>query len=155
MITACELCAKIAAENALRDEATRIAKIKAAKSFVENIISPILTTLTEVPNHFKIGYRYHSSNSEGLFQGISDWEYSTTSRGYIKKSRWFTNHLFKGGDYSFLDYELVNQYLAEFGFQISVEYEKMIFTEYSSGYPDCELTVDVLYLSMACPLEIL
>jgi hypothetical protein len=50
MITACQLCAKITVENALREEAERIAKMQVAKAFAEEIISPILENLTEVPN---------------------------------------------------------------------------------------------------------
>ena len=60
MITACELCAKITVETAMREEAIRIAKAKTAKAFAEEVISPILEKLTEIPNHLEIGFRYHN-----------------------------------------------------------------------------------------------
>ena len=65
MINACELCAKIAIENAMKDEAMRVAKMKVAKAFAEQVIAPILVTLTEVPDHLEIGFRYHDPNARG------------------------------------------------------------------------------------------
>lgn len=152
MITACELCAKITVENALHEEATRIAKMKTAKVFAEEILSPILSQLTEVPNHFLVGYRYEGSRWS-LFQRISDWSKSTTSRGNLKKERWLSNEIKADFDFSELDYEVLNQYLAEFGFQISVETKWVCMTEYSSSTRNTGHDVDYLYISMTCPLE--
>jgi hypothetical protein len=152
MITACELCAKITVENALREEATRIAKMKTAKVFAEEILSPILSQLTEVPDHFLIGYRYEGGVC-GLFKRISGWSKSTTSRGNLKKERNLTDAVGGGFDFSKLDYEVLNQYLAEFGFQISVETKWICMTEYSSSTRDTGLDVEFLYISMTCPME--
>ena len=152
MITACELCAKITVENALREEATRIAKMKTAKVFAEEILSPILSKLTEVPNHLLIGYRYEGSSC-GLFKRISGWSKSTTTRGNLKKERSLTDVVGENFDFSELDYEVLNQYLAEFGFQISVETKWICMTEYSSSTRDAGLDVEFLYISMTCPME--
>lgn len=152
MITACELCAKITVENALREEATRIAKMKTAKVFAEEILSPILSKLTEVPNHLLIGYRYEGGRC-GLFKRISGWSKSTTTRGNLKKERSLTDVVGENFDFSKLDYEVLNQYLAEFGFQISVETKWVCMTEYSSSTRDAGLDVEFLYISMTCPME--
>ena len=152
MITACELCAKITVENALREEAIRIAKMKTAKVFAEEIISPILTHLTEVPNHHLIGYRYEGGRC-GLFKRISGWSKSTTTRGNLKKERELTDLVNCEVDFSQLDYEVLNQYLADFGFQVSVETKWVCMTEYSSSTRDVGLNVDFIYISMTCPME--
>lgn len=155
MITACELCAKITVENALREEATRIAKMRTAKAFAEEVISPILEKLTEVPNHLCIGYRYSNATppNVGLYQRISNWEQSLTARGNPKKERWLSGEVRGEYNFSLLDYEVLNQYLAEFGFQISCEKAWVKMTEYSTSTRDSGLYVDTLYLSMTCPLE--
>ena len=153
MIYACDLCAKIAIENALRDEALRVEKMKVAKAFAEEVIAPILTTLTEVPDHLEIGFRYHNPNARGLFQGTSAWENGTTTRGNPMRHREFTGELKGEGDYTILDYEALNQYLAEFGFQISTHLEWITTIEYSTSTADRGVYVDILYLSMTCPLE--
>lgn len=153
MITACELCAKVTLENALREEATRIAKTQTAKLFAEEVIDPILRNLREVPDHLKIGYRYTYAHSKcGLWGNISAWHNGKTSMGNPKRSRSLENEM-GDGDFSMLDYEYVNQYLAEFGFQISVTTEKICTTEYSTSTRDEYTTIDVLYLSMTCPIE--
>lgn len=152
MITACELCAKITVENALREEATRITKMKTAKVFAEEIIGPILSQLTEVPNHLLIGYRYEGGRC-GLFKRISGWSKSTTARGNLKKERSLTDLVGENFDFSELDYEVLNQYLAEFGFQISVETKWICMTEYSSSTRDTGLDIEFLYISMTCPME--
>jgi anti-sigma B factor antagonist len=103
MITACELCAKVTLENALREEATRIAKMQTAKLFAEEIVSPILSQLTEVPNHLLIGYRYEGGRC-GLFKRISGWSKSTTTRGNLKKERSLTDLVGENLDFSKLDY---------------------------------------------------
>lgn len=153
MITACELCAKITVENALREEATRIAKMQTAKLFAEEVIDPILRTLREIPDHMKIGYRYtHVHSKCGLWGSISAWHNGKTSMGNPKKFRSLENEM-GNGDFSMLDYEYVNQYLAEFGFQISVTTEKICTIQYSTSTRDEYTTIDVLYLSMTCPME--
>ena len=153
MINACELCAKIAVENAMKDEALRVAKMKVAKAFAEEVIAPMLITLTEVPDHLEIGFRYHNPNARGLFQGVSRWENGMTVRGNPMKRRDFTGELKGEGDYCLLDYEVLNQYLAEFGFQISTELKWMTTVEYSTSTADRGAYVDKLFLSMTCPLE--
>lgn len=153
MITACELCAKITVENALREEAARVAKMRAAKAFAEEVISPIVNRLTEVPNHLFIGYRYSNYPSTGLYQRISNWTQSLTTRGNPKKDRHLTDEVKGTSDYSMLDYAVLNQYLAEFGFQVSYDTHWMKMTEYSTSTTDTGCDVDTLYLSMTCPLE--
>ena len=153
MITACELCAKITIENVMREEAERIAKMKVAKTFAEEIISPILENLTTIPDHLRIGYRYHGSNAIALFTEISDWQKSMTNRGNPKWDRNLSGMIRGSIDFSLLDYEVLNQYLAEFGFQMSYETEWMKMTRYSTSTADTGLKVDTLYLSMTCPIE--
>lgn len=153
MINACELCAKITLEDALRDEAMRVNKMKVAKAFAEEVIAPMLTTLTEVPDHLKIGFRYHNPNARGLFRGVSEWEDGITTRGNPMRSRYCDGELKGEGDYTLLDYEVLNQYLAEFGFQISIQNDWITITEYSTSTRNHEIYVDTLYLSMTCPLE--
>ena len=154
MITACQLCAKITVENALREEATRIIKMQTAKAFAEEVISPILEKLTEIPDHLLIGYRYHDfSFSQGLYQRFSNWSTSKTARGYTKKERYLTDELKGESDYSLLDYEVLNQYLAEFGFQISWEREWVYTTTYTSTTRDTGHYLDKIFLSMTCPME--
>lgn len=154
MITACELCTKISVENALREEATRIAKMKVAKGFAEEVIAPILEKLTEIPDHLEIGFRYEEPNARGLFTGIGDWHHRTTHYGNDMAYRHFIGEM-KGetGDYTMLDYEVLNQYLAEFGFQISTKGRGIVHKKYSSSTPDAYVYVNYLYLSMTCPLE--
>jgi hypothetical protein len=156
MITACELCAKIALENALKEEAERIEKMKVAKYFVEEVIAPIVENATEVPNKALIGYRYHAPSplcKDGMAKMLSDWRESKTARGHLKKTRSLTNWVGDSVNYSLLDYEFVNQYLAEFGFQISYNTKSIVIVEYSSSTRDAEEDVDFIYLSMTCPLE--
>lgn len=153
MITACELCAKITVENALREEAERIAKMRLAKAFAEEIISPILDGLKEIPNRLLIGYRYNGGQRTGLYRNISKWQKGTTTRGNPKQDRHLINSIDGTMDYTLLDYEVVNQYLAEFGFQISCVTKWITLTEYSTSTRDTGLDIDFIYLSMTCPLE--
>ena len=153
MITACELCAKVTLENALREEATRIAKTQTAKLFAEEIIDPILRDLQEIPDHLKIGYRYSSVQSKvGLWKHISPWSDGKTHLGNPKKVRSLEEEI-GDGDFSMLDYEYVNQYLAEFGFQISVSSSRICTTQYSTSTRDGYSCIDTLHLSMVCPVE--
>jgi hypothetical protein len=155
MITACELCAKIAIENALKEEAERIAKMEIAKSFVEEVIAPIVEKATEVPNKTFIGYRYH--NPEWQYKGMATmltaWHNRLTASGNSKKERELTNWVGINMNYRSLDYTVVNQYLAEFGFQISYDTKSIVTTEYSTSTRDKKEDIDFIYLSMTCPLE--
>lgn len=153
MITACELCAKIAVENVLHEEAERAIKMQTAKIFAEEILSPIIVALTEIPNHLLIGYRYSKPNHVALYRNISDWTYGVTARGNPRKDRYLTDKVECNKDFSMLDYEVLNQYLAEFGFQISYTSKFVTMTEYSSSTRDTGHDVDFLYLSMTCPAE--
>lgn len=153
MINACELCAKIAVETALRDEAVRVAKMQTAKTFAEEVIAPILEHLTEVPDHHLIGYRIHDSSNGTLYQGLSEWRKGTTTRGNPMKSRDLDNPINCRIDGKLLDYEVLNQYLAEFGFQLSWAMKWVCTTEYSTSTRDSGYHLDFLYISMTCPLE--
>lgn len=153
MITACELCAKIAVENVLREEAERVAKMQVAKAFAEEIISPILETLTEVPNRTVLGYRLPGGSRVGLYRTLTDWTKGLTNHGNPKWERDLTNPMFGATDYALLDYEVLNQYLAEFGFQIACESGWMTTVRYSTTTTDRGFNVDTLYLTMTCPLE--
>ena len=153
MITACELCAKITVENALREEAERIAKMRLAKAFAEEIISPILDGLKEIPNHLLIGYRYNGGQRTGLYRNISKWQKSMTHCGNPKRDRDLIDEVRGESDYTMLDYEMLNQYLSEFGFQISTQMKWFTSTEYSTSTKDRGNYVDELYLSMTCPME--
>lgn len=153
MITACELCAKITVENALREEAERIAKVRATKAFAEEVISPIIEKLSNIPDHLYIGCRYHKPNARGLFQGVSGWSKSMTHCGNPKRDRDLIDEVRGESDYTMLDYEMLNQYLSEFGFQISTQMKWFTSTEYSTSTKDRGNYVDELYLSMTCPME--
>lgn len=153
MITACELCAKIAVENALREEAERAIKMQTAKNFAEEILSPIIVNLTEIPDHLLIGYRYSEPNRIALYRNISSWTKCVTTRGYPYRDRNLTDEVKCDKDFSMLDYEVLNQYLAEFGFQISCTSKFVTMTEYSTSASNIGRDVDFLYLSMICPAE--
>ena len=153
MITACELCAKIAVENVLREEAERVAKMQTAKVFAEEIISPILEALTEVPNKTMLGYRLPGGSKIGLYRHLSDWKRSLTNHGNPKWERDLTSPILGTIEFELLDYEVLNQYLAEFGFQITYEREWKTMVQYSTSTTDRGFTVDTLYLTMTCPME--
>ena len=153
MISACELCAKIAVETALRDEAMRVAKMQAAKTFAEKVIAPILESLTEVPDHHFIGYRIHDSAFGTLYQSLSEWKKGVTSFGNPMRSRNLEKPIGFNLKIESLDYEALNQYLAEFGFQLSWEVKWVCTTEYSTSTKDSGRHLDFLYISMTCPLE--
>lgn len=153
MISACELCAKIAVETALRDEAVRVAKMQTAKIFAEEVIAPILESLTEVPDHHFIGYTFRDSSDGNLYQGLSEWKKSVTTFGNPKMDRWVDKPIRCSIDGELLDYEILNQYLAEFGFQVSLASEWVCFTQYSTSTRDHGYYMNRLYISMTCPLE--
>jgi hypothetical protein len=153
MITACELCAKITVEKVLREEAERAIKMQTAKAFAEEILSPIIVNLTEIPDHLLIGYRYSGPNRIALYRNLSGWTKGVTTRGNPCRDRNLTDEVKCDKDFSMLDYEVLNQYLAEFGFQISCTSKFITMTEYSTSTPDAGRDVDFLYLSMICPAE--
>jgi hypothetical protein len=165
MINACELCAKITLENALREEAERIAEAKraeelriqktvTAKAFAEEIIAPMLENLTEIPDHLFLGYRpARSEYSGGLFTRIGEWENELTARKNPVKRRYLENEVKGQSSYSRLDFEFLNQYLANFGFQVSAEYKKMIQSIYSTSTKDGYVGIYEIYLTLTCPLE--
>lgn len=152
MMSACELCSKITVENALHEEATRITKMQSAKMFAENIISPIIENLTEIPNHLKIGFCIRDAEIKYLYQGVSDWKKTYTHCGNPMESRYLIGQSENG--YEMLDYEVLNQYLAEFGFQISTKFGWIVTDTYSTSTRDKGYQVDYLYLSMTCPIEV-
>ena len=153
MITACELCAKIAVENVLREEAERVAKMQVAKAFAEEIISPMLETLTEVPNRTVLGYRLPGGSRVGLYLDITDWKSGLTNHGKPNWERDLVKPVLGTTDYELLDYEVLNQYLAEFGFQLAWESKWMTTVRYSTSTADRGFNVDTLYLTMTCPME--
>ena len=149
MINACELCARVA----VKEEAKYLLKVQIAKAFAEEVISPILEELSEIPDHLFIGYRADYAREVALYRKISDWRKGTTTRGNPMKDRYLTDGVKGSVDFSLLDYEILNQYLAEFGFQISYTTKRVCFAEYSTSTPNHEKAVDFLYISMTCPLE--
>ena len=166
MIYACDLCTKIAVETALREEAERIAEAKraeelriqktaTAKAFAEEIIAPIVENLKEIPDHLFLGYRYAGSGeySGGLHTRIGDWENELTARKNPVKRRYLKNELKGQSSYSQLDFEFLNQYLANFGFQVSAEYKKIVQSIYSTSTKDTYMGVYEIYLTLTCPLE--
>lgn len=153
MINACELCTKITIETALRDEAVRVAKAQTAKTFAEEVIAPILESLTEIPDHKLIGYRIHGSTNSAFYRGIGEWHKGKTIRGNPMKTRDLIDPVCCDIKGELLDYEVLNQYLADFGFQLSWEKKWVCHTEYSTSTRDAGYTLDFLYISMTCPLE--
>ena len=153
MISACELCAKIAIENAMKDEAIRVAKMQTAKTFAEEVIAPILENLTEVPDHQFIGYMFRDYSNGTLYRGLSEWQNEVTTHGNPVKRRWFDRPIDCQIDGKLLDYEVLNQYLAEFGFQLSLTSGWVCTAEYSTSTRDNGSYMNSLYISMTCPLE--
>lgn len=152
MLNACELCTKISVEKVIREETERVEKMRVAKIFAEEIIAPILEELTDIPDHYFIGYRL-PEYYVGLYRKMSDWEERYTLRGNPKKERTLADKIEGSIDFSKLDYEVLNQYLSEFGFQISYELSKWVMTDrYSTSTTDRGLHLDCLYLSMTCPI---
>ena len=160
MKTACELCTEIAVKKTLYEEERRIEKVKIVENFIEDIISPIVDNLNIIPNRLQIGYRYkrYVSYTNEFYTRIGDWkDDGVTSSGYPKKKRRLENRIpvkkIFSSDFP-LDYDLLNHYLAQYGYQIFVKTEDLPITLYSSrpNSPRCT-DIDVLYLSLVCPLE--
>ena len=158
MITVCELCAKISLEEAIK-EAQRLEqeallqmkRVEVAEAFAEEILAPIIENLHEMPNNLFLGYR-QKATSVAFYTSLSDWKNGVTHRGNPKKDRHFTNPVESPNGRSFvlLDYDLVNAYLRDYGFQISYSSMYVEITKYSTSTPNEELRVDHLYLSTLC-----
>lgn len=153
MMTACELCAKVTAieiEKALKEE---INKREKAKAFVEEVISPIVDTLTAIPKDLWIGYL----SQYGYLRGnLTEWEDYVTNYGNPASYREFADNPYIPKCYtSFkdLDYNLVNEYLKDFGFCIKTKREVFTVAKYTTKTPDTIHIADAIYLSMICPME--
>ena len=153
MMTACELCAKVTAieiEKALKEE---INKREKAKAFVEEVISPIVDTLTAIPKDLWIGYL----NGNGCLCGnLTEWKNYVTNFGNPASYRQFTENPYISKyhtPFRELDYNLVNEYLKDFGFCIKTERKIFTVGKYTTKTPDAIQNVDAIYLSMICPME--
>lgn len=153
MITACELCEKITLEENLKKAEQEKKKRKVAKDFVEEVLSLVVNNFKEIPDKKFIGYRYSSSTHPELCRWFSNWEESYTRNSNLKKSRELSGRLATKEDIPFFDYDFVNEYLKDFGFQISYTTEPMVLTRYSSFWGDYESDIDSLYITANCPLE--
>lgn len=153
MMTACELCAKVTAieiEKALREE---INKREKAKTFVEEVISPIVDTLTVIPKDLWIGYL----NLSGYLCGnLTEWKDYVTHCGNPASYRKFVENPYVPKcniRFENLNCDLVNEYLKDFGFYIRVERKTFTVTKYTTTTSDAIQIVDAIYLSMICPME--
>lgn len=153
MMTACELCAKVTAieiEKALKEEIDRREK---AKTFVEEVISTVVDKLTVIPKDLWIGYL----NDDGYLCGrLTEWKSYYTHCGNPASYRVFTENPYVPKcniRFEKLNYDLVNEYLKDFGFCIRVEYKTFTVTEYSTTTPNVFRAVAAIYLSMICPTE--
>jgi hypothetical protein len=180
MITSCELCAKIAIEEAIKAEAERIKKIqleertkqletKIVEVFAEEILAPIISELTEMPNHLLIGYNYTDewgSSSVQLYKNMSSWIEELTQFNNPMKRRYLENQI-KANTKEIMTFEdiihnhltpklnidMLNQYLENFGFKITRKTEKMCVVIYSTSTPDYYRDIDSFYLTAICPEE--
>lgn len=152
MITACELCTKITVEKALQEEKIRIKKMEAVEKFAEEVLSPILSALTEIPDNTFIGYRYHNG-FRGLYRKIGEWQNGKTCFGNPMKERSLIKPIDINYDFAYLDYELLNRHLINFGFQVFVKTESFCMQEFSTSTPDRYSEIDKIYLSIVCPNE--
>ena len=158
MITVCELCAKISIEEAIK-EAQRLEqeallqmkKVEVAEAFAEEILSPIIENLHEMPNRLFLGYRSEATDV-AFYTSLSDWKTGLTNYGNPKQERRFINPVLSpnGRSFSLLDYSLVNAYLRDYGFQISCSSMFVEFTKYSTSTRNAGQYVDHLYLSTLC-----
>ena len=151
MITSCELCVKLGMEELIKEEK----KKKAVEIFAEEIIAPIINELTEMPKEKFIGILKKSSNQLfHFYPKISDWKETKTNRGRKKWERDLEGHVMKGNPSNLpLDFNLLNQYLNHYGFNIVCKeefYEMVRYTTSSSTYG---FTYTSLYLSAICPEE--
>lgn len=153
MINVCELCEKIKIEEEIRERELYAKKIVTAQKFAEEILNSILENVTVIPKNLRIGYQYHSQIDRTIYYRLGGWVNGTTWRGYDKKERRLENEIAFNGEWKYLDIEVLNQYLLQFGYQITIETEIITITQYSSYVRDIEATVDILYLSAICPKE--
>lgn len=155
MMTACELCDKIALEKALKEAETKKRKLKCAKAYAEQVLNPILSKLNELPDHLFIGYKY--PDDVELFHNISEWKDGWTPRGNYKRTRDLIDNSsplkfpeYARGDF---DYDVLNEYLASFGFEVSYKRSSFIRAEYSTSTPDDVYHIDEVYITAICPLK--
>lgn len=158
MITVCELCAKISIEEAMK-EAQRLEqeallqmkKIEVAEAFAEEILAPIIENLHEMPNKLFLGYRWDGIDV-AFYTSLSNWKNGLTNRGNLKYERSFTNPVLStnGRSFSLLDYNLVNAYLRDYGFQISYSSTFVELTKYTTSTRNAGGHIDHLYLSTLC-----
>ena len=158
MITVCELCAKISIEEAIK-EAQRLEqeallqmkKVEVAEAFAEEILAPIIENLHEMPNNLFLGYRWDRIDV-AFYTSLSDWKTGLTNRGNPKQERRFINPVLSlnGTNFSLLDYNLVNAYLRDYGFQISCSSIYVELTKYSTSTRNSGGHIDHLYLSTLC-----
>lgn len=180
MITSCELCAKIAIEKAIREEAERIKMAQReerkkylekeiAKLFAEKFLAPLISELTEVPNHLFIGYIRNDEycgidGSLRIYKNIGPWKEELTHWGNPMKRRCFEDEIKIELDYPIsldecvtlepkLNIVLLNQYLENFGFKIISEIQKVCTSMYSTSTPDYYWEISSLYLTAICPEE--
>lgn len=146
MISACELCIKIATEEALRKT-----QLEQAKLFSEKIISPILMGLTEIPKKYFIGYSYEKLHT--VYREIGPWIEEMTLRGNPKKERYLENPIECEVRFNELTVEVLNEYLEEFGFKIEYEKEVFNYAIYSTRSVPQSTWIKKLYLSLLCPLD--
>jgi hypothetical protein len=152
MITSCELCVKLGMEELIKEEK----KKKAVEIFAEEIIAPIINELTEIPKEKFIGifedsYGYYHFN---LYSKFSDWKESRTSCGNKKWERRLEGNVKKENPSQLpLDFNLLNQYLNHYGFNIVCKEEPYEIVRYETSYTSYCFTYTSLYLSAICPEE--
>ena len=152
MITSCELCAKIEMEELIKEEK----KKKAVEIFAEEIIAPIINELTEIPKEKFIGI-FEESYSHCyfyLYPKISNWKETKTNRGNKKWERYFDGKIMKDNPSLLpLDFNLLNQYLNHYGFNIVCKKEYYETVRYATSSSTYGFTYTSLYLSAICPEE--
>jgi hypothetical protein len=153
MITSCELCVKLGMEELIKEEK----KKKAVEIFAEEIIAPIINELTEMPKEKFIGifeesHIYH--HYFHLYSKISDWKETKTSCGNKKWVRHLEGHVEKDNPSHLpLDFNLLNQYLNHYGFNIVCKEEFYEMVKYATSSATYGSTYTSLYLSAICPEE--
>ena len=147
MISACELCEKITVENVLRSVVEHEKKMQTAKEFAETVIAPIIEGMTEIPDDFLLGYAMKTC----VYSGLTEWKEYITNRGNKAYYREFKKTLARGMDYFDPDY--VADYLAAFGFRLSVVPRQLDCRRYTTSTGTSYWDVDELHLSLMCPFE--
>ena len=152
MITSCELCAKLGMEELIKEEK----KKKAVEIFAEEIIAPIIDELTEIPKEKFIGIFMESPDYWyfHFYSKISDWKEMKTNRGNKKWERDYEGHIMKNNPSRLpLDFDLLNQYLSHYGFNIIRKEEFQERVRYATSSTSYGSTDTSLYLSAICPEE--